>query len=156
VLAVCCRSEFGAVRASGRGCDEAGRPIAMGRAGVARLRSNDAVAVVSSATASMVIADQEPAQQKCSTGMSHRTRSDHDVSILIAAAAAGRLRGEEPRWNVSMMTMRPPQHGHGCESGLGSAASAQLVSPALGCAGTSSKRRALATLSARVPLASRP
>src|SRR6202453_4008061 len=38
-----------------------------------------------------------------------------------------------------MMTMRPPQHGHGCESGLGSFASAQLSSPGSGCAaGTSS------------------
>jgi len=55
-----------------------------------------------------------------------------------------------------MMIMRPPQHGHGCESGLGSLASAQLVSLASGCAaGTSSKRRARAMLSARVPLASR-
>ena len=56
-----------------------------------------------------------------------------------------------------MMIMRPPQHGHGCESGLGSLASAQLVSPASGCAaGTSSKWRARAMLSARVPLANRP
>jgi hypothetical protein len=40
------------------------------------------------------------------------------VSILIAAVdAAGRVRGEEPRWNVSMMIMRPPQHRQGCESG---------------------------------------
>ena len=56
-----------------------------------------------------------------------------------------------------MRIMRPPQHGHGCESGFGSAASARLVSAASGCAaGTSSKRRALAMLSARVLLASRP
>jgi hypothetical protein len=33
---------------------------------------------------------------------------------------------EEPRRNISMMIMRPPQHGHGC--GLGSVASAQLLS----------------------------
>jgi hypothetical protein len=65
---------------------------------------------------------------------------DHDVSILIAAVdAAGRVRGDPPRWNVSMMIMRPPQHGHGCESGFGSAASAQLVSPASGCAAGTSK-----------------
>jgi hypothetical protein len=80
------------------------------------------------------------------------------VSILITAGdAAGRVRGEEPRWNVSMMTMRPLQHGHGCESGLGLLASAQLVSPASGyAAGTSSKRRARTMLSARVALANRP
>src|SRR5882757_1564756 len=106
----------------------------------------------------MVMADREPAKQKCSTGMSPRPCTDHDVSILITAVdGAGRKRGEEPRWNVSMMIMRPPQHGHGCESGLGSLVSARLVSAAWGCAvDASSKRRARAMLSARVPLASRP
>ena len=106
----------------------------------------------------MFIASREPAKQTCSTLMSPRTGSDHDVSILITAVeAAGRQRGEAPRWNVSMTIMRPPQHGHSCESGLGSSASVQLVSAALGCAaGTSSRRRTRAMLSARVPLASRP
>jgi hypothetical protein len=42
------------------------------------------------------------------------------------------VRGEAPRWNVSMMIMRPPQHGHGCESGVGSLASAPLVARASG------------------------
>ena len=56
-----------------------------------------------------------------------------------------------------MMTMRPPQHGHGCAGGLGSLASAQLVSAASDCAaGTASSSRARAMLSARVPLASSP
>ena len=46
-------------------------------------------------------------------------RRDHEVSILIRSGdAAGRWRGEEPRSKVSMMTMRPPQHGHGCAAGL--------------------------------------
>jgi hypothetical protein len=50
-----------------------------------------------------------------------------------------------------------PLFVEGCESGLDSAASAQLESPASGCAaGISSMRRARAMLSARVPLASRP
>lgn len=81
----------------------------------------------------MVIAGREPTQQKCRTGMSQRIQSDHDVSILImAAGTVGRVRGDAPRWNLSMTIMRPPQHGHGCESGLGSAASAQLLSPASG------------------------
>jgi hypothetical protein len=108
--------------------------------------------------ASLIIAGREPAKQKCFRAILPRGDLDHDVSILITAVdAAGRWRGEEPRWNVSMMTMRPPQRGHGCESGLGSLASAQLVSPASGCAaGTSSRRRARAMLSARVPLANRP
>jgi hypothetical protein len=106
----------------------------------------------------MVIASREPAKQRCNPVILPRADLDHDVSILITAVdAEGRERGEPPRWNVSMTIMRPPQHGHGCASGLGSLASVQLVSPASGCAaGTSSKRRARAMLSARVPLASRP
>src|SRR4029077_18365742 len=40
----------------------------------------------------------------------------HEVSILIAMiGAVGRCRGIEPRLKISMMTMRPPQHGQGCE-----------------------------------------
>jgi hypothetical protein len=46
---------------------------------------------------------------------------DHDVSILIAVGGGGRYRGVEPRSKVSMMFMRPPQHGHGCV-GLSAAA----------------------------------
>jgi hypothetical protein len=71
-----------------------------------------------------------------------RTTVIHDPSILITAVdAAGRLRGEAPRWNVSMMVMRPPEHGHGC--GFCSSVSAQLLSPVSGCAiDTLSKRRA--------------
>ena len=34
----------------------------------------------------------------------------HDVSIL---PGAGRHLGSQPRANVSMTIMRPPQHGHG-------------------------------------------
>src|ERR1700687_1134137 len=51
-----------------------------------------------------------------------------------------------------MTSMRPPQDGHGCEGGWGSAGSvgsAQLVFPASGCAaGTSSRRRAWAVVAA--------
>ena len=108
--------------------------------------------------ASPIIAGREPAKQKCCLAILPRGNLDHDVSILITAVdAAGRVRGEYPRWNLSMMTMRPPQHGHGCASGLGSLASAPLGFPASGCAACkTSKRRARAMLSARVPLASRP
>jgi hypothetical protein len=36
------------------------------------------------------------------------------VSILIAVSiTVGLLRGAQPASNVSMMTMRPPQHGQG-------------------------------------------
>ena len=49
----------------------------------------DEAVVQRGATASMVMAGREPA--KCSTGMSRRAYSDHDVSILITAVdAAGR------------------------------------------------------------------
>src|SRR5208337_1269447 len=41
----------------------------------------------------------------------------HEVSILIAMIGAdGRCRGVEPRWKISMMIMRPPQHGQGRET----------------------------------------
>jgi len=43
----------------------------MGGAGVAQRRSNDTAAVEDGASTSMVIVGREPAQQKCSTGMSH-------------------------------------------------------------------------------------
>src|ERR1700738_4479958 len=37
----------------------------------------------------------------------------HDVSILITVGGDGLYCGVEPRLKVSMMFMRPPQHGHG-------------------------------------------
>src|SRR3984893_7147986 len=46
----------------------------------------------------------------------------------MRGAAAGRYLGSHPRPNVSMMSMRPPQHGHGRESVDGSAPSADLGS----------------------------
>ena len=68
-----------------------GRPIATRITGVAERRLIDDAAVQVGARASMVVASREPAKRKCSTGMSPRTGSDHDVSILITAAgAAGR------------------------------------------------------------------
>src|ERR1700731_4108501 len=72
----------------------------------------------------------------------------------MRGAAAGRYLGSHPRANVSMMSMRPPQHGHGRESAGGSAASADLgLSGIASGFGTFSNARALATLSARLPLA---
>jgi len=39
---------------------------------------------------------------------------DHEVSILMTATVgAGRYRGSRPRSKVSIMIIRPPQHGHG-------------------------------------------
>jgi hypothetical protein len=70
---------------------------------------------------------------------------------------AGRYLGSHARLNVSMMSMRPPQHGHGRESVGGSPASADLGSSGIASGfGTFSKARALATLSARLPLARSP
>ena len=43
------------------------------------------------------------------------SRGGHEVSIL--KRVAGLCRGAAPRSNTSMMIMRPPQHGQGCESG---------------------------------------
>jgi alkylation response protein AidB-like acyl-CoA dehydrogenase len=41
------------------------------------------------------------------------------LSILITIGdVAGRVCGAQPRWNLSMIAMRPPQHGHGCAVGL--------------------------------------
>ena len=157
-LAVCCGGVLNARLGSDRGDDEPGRPIATGRTGVALRRSNDTMGIQAGVRSSLIIAGREPAKQKCCLAILPRGDLDHDVSILIAAVdAAGRVRGEAPRRNLSMMIMRPTQHGHGCESGFGSAAPSQLVSAALSrAAGTSSRRRARAMLPARVPLASRP
>src|ERR1051326_3584094 len=54
------------------------------------------------------------------------SRGGHEVSIL--KRVAGLCRGAAPRSNTSMMIMRPPQHGQGCESGSSSwAGSGRLV-----------------------------
>jgi len=71
------------------------------------------------------------------------------VSILIAAGAGvGRCFGWHPRAKVSMMIMRPPQHGHGRGSTDGSPGSAALA--VLGSfSGTASSSRACAMFAAR-------
>jgi hypothetical protein len=51
-------------------------------------------------------------------------RRHHDVSILIAAGGVGRCLGSQPRAKVSMMIVRPPQHGHGRGSTRGSSIAA--------------------------------
>jgi hypothetical protein len=127
VQTVCCRSPLNACLGSDRAGDEPSGWIAIGRSCIAQWRSSDKRASRGGARPSLIIARREPAKQKGRTAVLPRIDSDHDVSILITAVdAEGRVRGEAPRWNVSMMIMRPPQHGHGCESGLGSMTSAQL------------------------------
>ena len=88
-LAVCWRRALTVALGSDQSGGELGRPIATGSTGVAQQRLIDEAVVQGGATASMVMAGREPT--KCSTGMSRRTYSDHDVSILITAMdAAGR------------------------------------------------------------------
>src|SRR3982075_1730892 len=102
-LAVRCRSALIACLGNDRGGDGPGRSIATGRTRVAQRRLIDESGVRGGAPASKAVADREPAQQKFSSGMSPRIQSDHDVSTLIAAGdAAGRQRGEAPRWDGSV------------------------------------------------------
>jgi hypothetical protein len=63
-LAVCCRRALTASLGSGRRGGELGRSIAIGRTDVVRRRLLVEAVVQGGATASMVMADQEPAQQK--------------------------------------------------------------------------------------------
>jgi hypothetical protein len=63
---------------------------------------------------SVVVAGCEPAARSVGSEEQDRVDHHHDVSILIATGTGvGLLRGVEPAWNISMMTMRPPQHGQG-------------------------------------------
>jgi hypothetical protein len=88
-LVICCPRALSSSLGSGRRGGELSWPIATGSTGVAQQRLIDEAVVQGGATASMVMAGREPA--KCSTGMSRRTYSDHEVSILITAVdAAGR------------------------------------------------------------------
>ena len=55
----------------------------------------------------------------------------HELSIRIRSV--GRCRGAQPRSNVSMMIIRPPQHGQGYEDDLGQSSSAAAVSWSCDC-----------------------
>ena len=59
----------------------------------------------------------------------------------------GRCFGSQPRAKVSMMIMRPPQHGHGRGSTRGSSIAAVGASGCSGRDGTASSLRACAMLS---------
>ena len=84
-LAVCCGGALNACVGSDQGCDETGRPIAIGRTGVAQRRSNDTTAIEVSARVSIVVAGREPAKSKGRTGLSPQIEAGHEVSILIMA-----------------------------------------------------------------------
>ena len=78
--------------------------------------------------------------------------------LIVIGVVVGRYRGVEPRSNVSMIIMRPPQHGHGW-GGLSVAATLSgaccLCAVCAGFAAAISSR-ARAMVWALVPLASRP
>ena len=75
----------------------------------------------------------------------------HDVTVPVDATVSGGARGCRPRSKVSMIVMRPPQHG---QDGRGSGASAgSVVSSGVG---TASNSLARARLALRPALASRP
>src|SRR5258708_35627909 len=76
---------------------------------------------------------------------SYSNERHHDVSIVIGLSR--RVLGVEPRSNVSMMIMRPPQHGHGGECVSGSSALAARGSTY--GVGTTNKARAPAKVSGR-------
>src|SRR6267154_4959177 len=57
------------------------------------------------------LARRGPAAKASSVGAPCCRERHHDVSILIGLG--GGVRGVEPGSKVSMMIMRPPQHGHG-------------------------------------------
>jgi hypothetical protein len=76
----------------------------------------------------------------------------------VIGVAVGRYRGVEPRSNVSMIIMRPPQHGHGWGGWSVAAALSGACCLCAVCAGFAAaiSSRARAMVWALVPLASRP
>ena len=89
-LGVRCQGALTTAVGSDQKGSELGRSIAIAETGVAQRRLIDESVARGVATASMVMADREAARQR-RNGMSRRTGSGHDVSILITAVdAAGR------------------------------------------------------------------
>ena len=76
---------------------------------------------------------------------------DHDTVVRVKGYDDGGARARAARWKISMMTMRPPQQGHGGRRSGGDAASSTST-----CAGAASNSRARATLALRPALARRP
>ena len=75
----------------------------------------------------------------------------HDAVVPVQRCDDGGARARAARGKISMMTMRPPQQGHGGRSSGGEAASSTSLR-----AGASSSARARATLSLRLALARKP
>jgi hypothetical protein len=84
LLGVRCQGALTTSVGSGRRGGELGRSVAIAGTGVAQRRLIDESVPRAVATASMVMADREAARQR-RNGMSRRTGSGHDVSILMTA-----------------------------------------------------------------------
>src|SRR5258705_3008960 len=105
-------------------------------------------------SASGSVAGQCPALKEGSVSGCHGCR--HDVSILITTGV-GQCLGLQPRPNTSTTIIGEPQQGHGRGSIRGiSVAGVADGSGFFSGVGAASNSRALAMLSARLPLASRP
>ena len=90
-------------------------------------------------------------------GIRLRRSADMKLDRAFALLMCG-YRGVEPRSNVSMIIMRPPQHGHGWGGWSVAAALSGARCFWAVCAGFAAaiSSRARATVWALVPLASRP
>ena len=79
----------------------------------------------------------------------------HDAILRVGSGMYGGARGCSLRWKISMMTMRPPQHGQGGNGVAAGAAGGSSGSAAMGGA-TASNSLARAILALQPALASRP
>src|SRR6516162_4455372 len=105
---------------------------------------------------SWIATGRGPARGEIGSALSQSHGADHEVSILMATVVAdGRWCGWQPGAKASMMIMRPPQQGHGCEVVDGSMGPPS--SSGRGCGfGTASSSRARARFSAQEDLARSP
>ena len=63
---------------------------------------------------STTLADRGPAMEVTGLGACGLRERSHEVSIrIVTIGSVGWDRGEPPRAKISMMIMRPPQHGQG-------------------------------------------
>ena len=78
----------------------------------------------------------------------------HDAILRISGGKYGGARGGSLRWKISIMTMRPPQHGQGGNGAAAGVAGGFSGSAAMGATASNSLARAILTL--QPVLASRP
>jgi hypothetical protein len=80
-------------------------------------------------------------------GRWYRAEPDHDTGLPGKSVPQGGALGWPGRWKVSMMTMWPPQHGHG-----GRVSGASVMGPSVAGGATASSSRTRARLVLRVEL----